>query len=108
MLVYTYDLSTLMYICIVCIFIFLLTFFVFLLYSFNFIFFLLLNELMVFSLILLFLVFGFIFNDLTPQLFVLFILVVSSCEVVIGFSIIVDFFSRVKTVHVVKFYNTSA
>lgn len=80
--------------------IFVLTCFVFFVFSQNFIFFLVLNEILIFSLMLQFLVVGFIFDDLSVQVFVLLILVISSCELVIGLSLIISYFISIKTINI--------
>lgn len=87
--------------------IFLLVLFVLLVCVQNYIMFLILNEILVFCLMLLFLCFGFLFDDLLAQVFVLFLLILSSCEVVIAFSIIIGFKSNVGSLNVYKRYYNS-
>lgn len=103
MFIYNYNLvllKVLFMLSLTCFIVFFITFFCFLLYSYNFIYYLILNELLIFSIIIQLLIFGFLFDDLIPQIFVLFILVVSSCEIVIGFSLILTFFLKTQTIKI--------
>jgi len=83
---------------------FFLILFSFFVNSHNIILLLILNELMVFFIMLIFLCFGFLFDDLIPQVFVLFLLIITSCEVVIAFSLFIVFKSSFKTLNVSKCY----
>ena len=62
------------------------------------------NELMLFSMMLQYLLIGYIYQDLTVQIFVLFLLLLSSCEVVVIFSIIIRYYKVTDTVHLYPIY----
>jgi len=76
----------------------------FFLYSTHYIFFLICNEIILFGLILQLLLLGSFFNDITPQIFVLFILLIASAEVVIAFSVILRYYRLTDAVYVYPVY----
>jgi NADH:ubiquinone oxidoreductase subunit K len=58
------------------------------------------NEIMLFSIILQFLLVGFFFDDLVVQIFVLFLLLLASAEVVIAFSLVIRFYKETDVVYI--------
>ena len=81
----------------ICFLLFCITIFVFVFYSLNYIFLLILNEVLLFLLMIILISCGYLYDDLNSQIFVLFLLVVSSCEIVIGLSLILYYEKNYKT-----------
>lgn len=80
-----------------CLLLFFIVLFVFINYKLHYIYLLILNEVLFFLLMIFLISFGYLYDDLHPQIFLLFILVLSSCEVVIGLALIVSFMQTKKT-----------
>ena len=74
-------------------------------FSNHYIYLILCNELMIFSIMLQFLLIAHVFQDLNIQIFVLFILLLSSAEVVVIFSIIIRYYkvSDITTIYPVYY-----
>lgn len=70
----------------------------------NYLYLVICNELMLFSLMLQFLLVGYIFQDLTVQIFVLFLLLLSSAEVVVIFSVIIRYYKVTDVIHLYPIY----
>jgi len=73
-------------------------------HSNHFIFLIICHELMLFSLILQLVLIGYLFDDLIPQIFALFLLLLSSAEVVVVFSIIIRYYKLTEVVLIYPVY----
>jgi len=62
------------------------------------------NEIMLFSFVLQFLLIGILYDDLTAQIFVLFLLLLSSAEVVLALSVIIRYYKLTSVVYITPTY----